>query len=351
VPAIVASSDDGIGGGIQVDVYDHHGGQKPFHAWYELVVLATSRKEQTYSFFMDRPGLFGGDYRLIIDGGYNRTPRAQYYGIGNDTERDRDLEDARFYEYDRGDLGGKATLRRKLGHGFQAVGLFYAHRFFVKAPPGNFLAQDNPTGVHGGFIGMFGVGLARDTRDNESWPTRGGFDEISARIAPGPAAFAPFGGVGLYVRRYYKLTPKLIFAARGAIDFMGGDPAFFSMENLGLSTEAAVGGSSTLRGLPRSRLLGKAKMLLAGELRFLPFEIHPFHANVRIGGAAFVDTGRVLGNYDEPIFGPDHKGLDLSIGEGLGFRIVYENDFVIRIDFGHSSEDLARSYLDTGHPF
>jgi outer membrane protein assembly factor BamA len=343
VPAIVISSDSGYGAGIQLDLYDHRLPVEPYVTQYEFVFTATSKKEQNYAFSIDKPQILGGDCRLKANASYERTPQSQFFGIGNESERDPILEDLNFYEYDRSELSADASLQKKMQGApkISIVGQFTAKRYVFRTEDGSFFEEEQPLGAEGGIFAEWGVGLLRDTRDKEAWPTKGGQDELSLRGSAAPFDAHPYLGANLTLRRYLELAPKTTLGVRAAADVLTGDAPFFVQERFGLEAISSVGGSSSLRGFPRARFVGDKKFLTSAEIRALPWSTHLFGLALDLGGAAFIDAGKVF----------DEEPSVLHVGAGLGFRLVYEKDFVVRIDVAHSSEDIARVYLDVGHPF
>jgi hypothetical protein len=340
VPAIVASTDSGVGGGVQMNLYDHRRPIQPYAAQYEVVFTATSKREQTYSLFVDKPQILGGSYRIRAGLSFERTPRSQFFGFGNDSERDPLLDDARFYEYDRSELSADLSLRKRLREEeWSFVGQLTAKRFLFRSLEDSFFAQEQAFGSEGGFFTELGAGFLRDDRDQETWPVQGGFDEFSLRGAT--FAGEPYLGGNLTLRRYFPLAWATVLSTRLAADVIVGDAPFFVQERFGLDGISAIGGGSSVRGFPRARFIGKKKMLTGAELRYLPWSTKLFGLSLDLGGAAFVDLGKVF----------DLPESKIHAGAGLGFRLIYEKDFVVRIDLAHSNEDLTRVYLDVGHPF
>lgn len=341
VPAVVASSDAGYGGGILVDFYDHRKPIKPYQAMYEIIITATSKRQQSYQISLDRPQILGGDYRIKARLYYERTPQMQYFGVGNSTTRDLALEEEDFYEYDRGELSAEASLQRRFLPKWSVFGKAISKYFMLQAAPESLFAQDQPLGEEGGRFLEWGAGLLRDDRDKELWPTSGGYDELSLRTSPAPFNRTSYVGLNATLRRYLPLSKSVVLGGRAAVDLLFGDAPFYAQERFGLEGPTSIGGGSSLRGLPRARFIGDQKILLNAELRALPFSAKLFGLHLDFGAAAFVDAGKVI----------DDGSQTLHVGQGVGLRLLYEKDFVVRFDFARSNEDALRVYLDVGHPF
>lgn len=344
-PVLVASTDAGLGGGFQLNFFDHRERRRPYDAAYELIMTATSKKEQYHALRLDYTGLWGGAYRLETKVFYNRIPKSQFFGLGNDSPRDPVLEEEGFYDYDRGIFSATSTLRRTLTGHWQLLGQMAARHYTIWAEPDSLLRQVSPAGVEGGFWGRLVLGVAHDSRDSEVWPTRGGFSEIFLQAAlAGPE---PHAGLALITRRYARLAPRLALAGQLAFDLLFQDPPFYVQEMFGLQSLVGLGGRSTLRGLPRGRFLGKARFLANVEMRFLPLTIRLLGLRLDLGAAAFLDAGRVLEDYDKPL-----GGLGLHLTQGAGLRVLYERSLAVRFDIGYSHEEEdTRLYINVHHPF
>jgi hypothetical protein len=120
-----------------------------------------------------------------------------------------------------------------------------------------------------------------------------------------------------------------------------------------------LGGQDTMRGFFPHRFLGKARLLLNGELRFKLVDFDFFDLwRVQLDGVAFGDGGRVFiddddlsdeFHVDEDLIGRILDDFQYSYGGGL--RIALSDALVARIDVGFSDEETALVYLAFGHTF
>jgi outer membrane protein assembly factor BamA len=195
------------------------------------------------------------------------------------------------------------------------------------------------------------AGIAVDTRDNEPSPTRGFFVDASVRgAAPFTGSASTFGGGNVTARLYAPLLPSraLVVADRVIADVVFGDaPVRERMRFGGLVELSGLGGQDTARGVRLSRYPGRLRLSHQIELR-------ADVAHIDIGGndlglvvAGFVDGGLAL-------FGGDvDDDARLLIGTGVALRVIWNENFVFRIDLAVSPEEPGRVgfYTAPNHPF
>jgi outer membrane protein assembly factor BamA len=315
----------------------------PYHALYEMLVLYSSKGVQAYTGSIDRPGL--GKYRLKMQAAYFKDPN-RYYGLGNESVRDPKIEATGINESPFRFYGMNLFLRRNLVGHLQLVGALESRRYLVDALPGSLVVQEQPSGIEGNLVNQFGIALFRDTRDNESNPSRGNFYELSLRVAPPGINVHSYVGASFISRNHFSLGRDITLAGRFVLDGLFGDAPFTVQDKFGLDGTYSIGGGRSLRGYPEGRYIGKLKTLVNLEARALPFSSTIRGLHFDFGAAAFLDTGRVLKDISTSL-----NGLNLHSGIGAGLRILYEKDFVVRFDMAHSKEDTLRFYLDVGHIF
>jgi hypothetical protein len=152
--------------------------------------------------------------------------------------------------------------------------------------------------------------------------------------------------------RFYQpvFTERLVAAARLFVDVMGGDVPVFLLSSFGgvewLDGWGGIGGVYTARGILKNRLQGQVKALANGELRWRFLSVAPGNQHLDFTLIAFVDAGQA---WVDPRFA---DGGIPSYGGGGGLRIAWENDFILRLDYGYSPSDSTSGfYLDFGHLF
>jgi hypothetical protein len=395
VPAINFNTDDGFGYGVILMFVDRaDGNYDPFRYSVLLQLFQTTRQVASHLINVDAPRFMGSQWRMGLELGYARTLYAPYYGLGNTAQYDKALsgcEDRealegnpdvcpdnpafrglRYYTYDYRSLPRvRLNARRAITDTWR---LFLGYRLRMDrirsrytpdelGQTGNSrLIEDVSSGLIASHEGALAdsvsertsevtFGIQYDTRKPESSPHRGMFHELSVRGGAGPIGSQfNYWGATLHTRFFHPVIPgysRLVMGWRGLFDMMGGDvpisllPIFGGLEN-----RDGLGGVHSARGILSRRYQGPVKLLLNSELRWTPFSVEPFRQQFDFTFAGFLDAGRVWSNLKFSEGG----GLKTSAGGGL--RVVWNREFVIRMDYGVGlTEPSTGFYLDIGHIF
>jgi outer membrane protein assembly factor BamA len=201
--------------------------------------------------------------------------------------------------------------------------------------------------AHGGAVTNFSVGLVADTRDNEPNPNRGIWSE--AMLVSSPKLLGndnPFYKLVLSHRQYFTLFPdRLTFAYRLNYQFsLGQEPMPWYMLNYTFSTfddREGLGGSKTLRGILRNRVVGEGFALGNFELRWKFAKFEFLKQNWYLALSPFVDMAMITKPYElsAPIptgFLGEDDGLHLSYGAGL--HIALNQNFIVAVDYGLAAD-------------
>jgi outer membrane protein assembly factor BamA len=194
------------------------------------------------------------------------------------------------------------------------------------------------------------VGLAWDTRDREIGTQRGTFTELLVQRAD-----EKLGGDHSYTRvtftdrRYYTLHSSLVFANRLLVQEVSEGAPLQDLHRIQTSfkQQEGLGGSKSLRGLPKNRYVGRGLFLWNAELRWRVANFRligrPFHAVL----SAFLDSGRVWeeGVRLEELLTSLHRGY------GGGVRLGMGESFVVALDAGTSRETGMPIYIGLGYLF
>jgi hemolysin activation/secretion protein len=105
-----------------------------------------------------------------------------------------------------------------------------------------------------------------------------------------------------------------------------------------------LGGSSSLRGIPKDRYIGKSLLLSNSELRWRATEFSLFGRSSFLALSAFGDAGRVWADQ----FRVEQALEDLHVGYGGGLRVGVGPSFIVATDVGHSNESAAAVYIGLG---
>jgi hemolysin activation/secretion protein len=145
------------------------------------------------------------------------------------------------------------------------------------------------------------------------------------------------------------LGDRLTFANRCIVQDLYGDAPFYDLSTIQTSFKQreGLGGSRTLRGIPRNRYVGKGRFLWNAELRWHAADFAVVGRSFRMILSAFVDTGRVW--EEGPVLGEFPS--DMHTGFGGGVRVGFGENFIAGLDVGHSSESTAALYINTGYIF
>ncbi len=205
----------------------------------------------------------------------------------------------------------------------------------------------------GGWSNNVKLGLVYDTRDFEPNPMKGIWSEVVFFLAPGFFGNGDFGFAKISAthRQYFTLVKdKLSFVYR--LNYQGtiaGKVPFYMQPYMinSFSNSAntdGLGGSKTIRGMMRNRVVGDAFAFGNLEFRWKFYRTVIFNQNIYLGLNAFLDAGQVVKKIDldmsgVPIFHTTdhffiHDAERLHTTLGGGFRIVMNENFIVAVDYG-----------------
>jgi len=204
----------------------------------------------------------------------------------------------------------------------------------------------------GGFIPLLKTGLVFDTRDNEPNPMKGMWTEAFIFGAPtfnsSKAGFIKFNFTH---RQYFTLIERdLSLAYRvGYQGTLAGHAPFYyqtQIETSLMKDQLGLGGSKTIRGIYRNRVVSDGFAYGNVELRWKAVHFNWINQNFYIGLNGFYDFGKVVQPIQvESIVAPmssipqpdyfDFASPDkLHMSYGAGLRIVMNQNFIIAVDYG-----------------
>ncbi|MGI5865481.1 MAG: Omp85 family outer membrane protein [Myxococcales bacterium] len=348
VPLASFNSDDKLGFGLAGGAYVYGGGRRPYAHAFAGQVFMTTGGVQSHFLRYDGPQFLGSGVRLEGRLDYRREKFAPYFGPGNNSAPDFEGEErSGLYTYERLNAGGWVRVRIGTPGAVPQPYVGYSFRFTsVRPHEGSLLEQQRPLGVEGGRTGQVLVGIVRDTRDDESDPSRGGSQELALRIGSrATGSDYDYGQATLTVRHFVPLGRWLVLGGRVAGDWLFGDVPFYEWPNLGgLLGAEGIGGISSVRGIARHRYTGTLKLLANVELRATLAEPRILGRRIKVGGVLFADAGRAW--FEESYDGPWYR---LHTAGGVGVRLVH-GAAVARFDFG-ISRDRQAVYFMLGHMF
>ena len=401
LPAVNYDSDLGFGFGAIASVARFAPGYRPYKWRLELLLQATVKrapgKGAEFPFHddylnMDFPGLLGNRLRIAARVGFRKFADTGYYGFGNASKFEKPWADIDPAE----DPDAYQTARRyhKFDHIYPLVWVNARIRLWDRSTPeqrrriealvgvnatyniirpyeGSKLAQDIATldddtpdartladllrGTDPHMLLVLNLGLLFDSRDHEFTPTRGTFTELSVRSSPGVQQDLRYAALTLNTAWYKALVGEyLSFAVRGVADLILGDAPFQELTRFGaMMPRDGPGGGWSLRGVPRQRYAGKAKLIQNLELRSLFWKFSIRQQRFAVGAVAFLDTARIWSDlHRSEQGGVNIDGGTFKVGTGGGLRVRWGETFLIRFDGAYSpTEGTPGFYVDIGHVF
>ncbi len=210
----------------------------------------------------------------------------------------------------------------------------------------------------GGWVNTIKAGVAWDSRDNRPNPMKGIWTELGIEISP-KFLGNDWGFSKFYIthRQYFTLVENdlsLVYRLGYQTTLSGEVPFFYQSQMItsrltGYSSEG-LGGSSTLRGVLKNRVIGDAFVLGNVELRWKPVHFKLFNKDSYLGLNLFYDFGTVtkgieipgtlqstfnsrMSEYNFPdFFKPGEEKLHHCAG--ISIMPVWGQNFVVAIDIG-----------------
>lgn len=209
----------------------------------------------------------------------------------------------------------------------------------------------SPEEKDGGSTNFLKLGVVYDTRDNEPSPMSGMWSEAVLFTAPGFLGNGDFGysRISLTHRQYFTIIERdLSFAYR--INYqqtLGGNVPFYMLpymiNSFSLSSNTdGLGGSRTVRGMLRNRVVGDGMAFGNLELRWKFYHGVWFNQNIYLALNGFMDGGQVVSKKKIDLPGGSELSNFYRDGEeklhitlGGGFRIAMNENFIVAIDYGN----------------
>jgi outer membrane protein assembly factor BamA len=373
VPFVGGNSDMGFGGGYIASLARVDPELEPYLYRIETAGTLTVGKDETGGWrvpytdvylLVSFPNLVKDRIGLDLRVSYTLESNLKYYGLGNASSIDAGLDPSdTFFEHARTHPTLRATFEYRVKPFAVTLGASYTQNWF-EVPDGTRLANDiaSPDPRVRELVGgaethgapKVALGVAWDTRDDETSPVRGLY--ITERLEVTPTTLGAvdyrFARLDTAVHVFVPLVARdrrLVFAARVANDLLFGDAPFYELPRY--EDTFAIGGAKGVRGVPGQRYYGKVKVLSNFELRSELFSAQILGDERRFGIVGFADVGRLWADYrHDPEL--DGTGLGLKYGLGGGLRVASGQAFVLRVDVAWSPDaNPIGGYLLAGHIF
>lgn len=355
----------------------------PYRAELDLTLFNTTRNQREIMLTLDVPYIFNTKWRLRFEGGYESNPNLLYFGtttktlnplsyypkqdstqqlISNASYSDYKnnlINASQFYNtYIKKEFIVNVSMERSFMEGKMRGLIGYeVAQVNISTFAGNSMLEhdaENNTiiGAGNNLVTIFQLGWIYDTRDLEPDPGNGVFAEVTNELSLNALGSAfnfnkTFAHVNVYKNLLKKHPKTLVLAARVAGGYTAGNAPFFEYQDQ-WSSEGSIeglGGPNTIRGYKQSRFLGRVMTFNNLELRYRFADTHVLKQHLAFGLVPFFDIGGVWDKLDQL---SDFSNYRYS--EGLGFRIVWNVNTVLRFDYAVSQED-HQFFFNLAHAF
>ena len=390
-PVVGYSDDLGIQYGVNYTIFDYGDGSL-FPNYRHNAVMEFSRYTRgqtslklTYQSAYLIPGI-----RVSAAIAYNMNPMYHFYGFnGSATPVNRSLDrkdGVAFYDIDRKFVRAVATFQGPIIEGLDwAAGVnFLSYKIGTLNPKYGYDPQNSLYNSYiasgmirqdeagGGNVLEFNAGLAYDTRNATTIPSKGIWSELYFTLAPD--AFRTgysYTRLSAHFRHYVGIVDndRLTFAYHLAYQgIISGDPPFYILQNItslvvNRTVNEGLGNKNTIRGTLYNRFIGKGYVWANFETRVKLFSFNiPTHLfslqnqDFYLAANPFFDCGAIV----SPFRLDAGKGTDLYRevtkmhgSYGTGFKLVMNRNFVASVevarplsrDDGHFALIMGTNYL------
>ena len=359
LPAINFDADEGFGYGVLAEIYQYgQRGAAPYEWSLQPKVFLTTEGRRDLTVFVDAPDLLQGGWRLDAFLGSERQIATPYYGVGNATPYDPDLEaedgpNPRYYRFGRTRASATFNLQKPIGdtrlRWLFGGGLVRTELEAVPEGLGTTLFQQDVGGaLEADWTNYLRAGLVWDSRDRQTGPTRGAWTEfIVQRVDRRFGADQEYTRWTLTDRRYVPLSSRLVFAHRVLVQGVSeGTPVYdLSRVQTSFKQDEGLGGSRSVRGVSKNRFSGRGMLIWNSELRLRTADFDMIGRSFHLTLSAFLDQGRV---WEENIAVGEFLS-DLHRGYGGGVRVGMGENFTVAFDVGSSAETSLPFYIGLGY--
>jgi hypothetical protein len=389
LPTITYNSDLGLQYGALVNLF-HYGDGSVYPEYYHSLYAEVSRFTKgsgIYRFFYDSKYLIP-NIRLTTDLSYLPDQALDFYGFNGfqtvynknwEDDEHADYKSRMFYKHKRNifrtkiDFQGKTGIKNinwaaglnLLNYEVATVDLERLNKGKSddEALPDIATLYDNyvswgiidPKEEKGGFFTSLKGGFVYDSRDNEPNPMKGIWSEAVLFQSFGEEY--TFTKIALTHRQYFTLIKNnLSFAYRlGYQGIIAGTAPFYMLPYMvssysNSSNTDGLGGSKTVRGMIRNRVVGNSVAYGNMELRWKFTHFKWINQNFYLALNPFVDLGQVIDerpvDWNNIDFGTElasdyfNDGKDnVHITYGCGFRIAMNQNFIIAADVGFPADE------------
>lgn len=233
-----------------------------------------------------------------------------FYGLGNETSaQDKDVL---LMQLVRVRLEGERKLATNY---YGGLNIAYERYRFSDKEDGGIFDRQHPYGKEGGYHLLLGISQMYDSRDHNTYTTRGHYARVKYAYSPGLGGGSNFRGslIDVDLRTFFPLTGALTLGLNAHYNTTFGSRIPFYVYR-------ELGGDMMMRGYYNGRYRDRSLLAAQGELRY---RFHP-----RLGVAGFAGTGSTY-----------HDGLSNarfipSYGGGIRYFFDLEHQSSIRVEYG-----------------
>jgi outer membrane protein assembly factor BamA len=354
----------------------------PYRAELKVAVFVTNKAQRELSLGLDIPYIANTKWRLRTEAAYSIDPNQLFFGV---TEKSlaglsytnpstgRIVNNASFKNYENSLTGNRAFYNtytkteavlnisgeRSFFEGRVRLLIGYEIASINISTPLNdssYVHEESLAGNITGFgknrISLLQAGIIYDTRDIETDPSNGIFAEITNELSSKALGSQyNFNKTFIHVNGYYSILPKklkkVVLCGSFGLSNTSGAAPFFEYPDA-WSSEGDIdgmGGSRTLRGFKQARFAAPVMQYTNFELRFRFWQHNILKQHLVFSGVPFFDEGGVWDSFSRI----NHLE-NLRYAEGLGLRIVWNVNTVLRFDYAISKED-HQFFFQLGHTF
>jgi hypothetical protein len=390
VPDLSSDPVNGFGAGAEGSLFFNGKKKDPFFAYtpyraeLDVAVFITTKLQKEIKMALDVPYILNTKWRLRAEAAYEINPNLLYFGIteaslkplsyspGNNPLLPA-VTNASYKAYDNS-LTGKRAYYNTYTKKEAVLNISMEHSFYegrLRALVGYEIASVNLStplndssllhkdalankvkGFGNNMVSFVQVGLIYDTRDLETDPSNGSFAELTNELSlMALGSQYNFNKTFFHYNLYKSLFPKklkrFVFAGRVAIGYTQGDAPFYEYQDE-WSSEGSIeglGGGNTLRGYKQSRFLGRVMQFNNFELRCKFAQVKILKQTLAFSAVPFFDLGAVWDDMSRIGHLENYR-----YSEGLGLRIAWNVNTILRFDYAFSKED-RQFFFSLGHVF
>lgn len=368
VPDLSSDPLTGFGAGAEAQFFidgkrsDPFFAYTPYRAEIDLSIFYTTKSEREFEFVWDVPYVFNTQWRLRGRAEYTVNPDYEFFGINETTlEPLSNLtgNTDNYNTYQQVEKSANLTLEHSWFQGKVRTLIGYEYAWYQTTSPLNdnslLIEQSNAgliTGYGTGHTGLVQLGLIYDTRDLEDDPSNGMYIELTDEYSSNAFGSAynynrTFFHYNFYQRLFPQVFKKLVFAARIGVGYTTVNAPFYEYLDQWTSEGDidALGGAQSLRGYTQSRFDAPAMALANIELRYRFWETDVVKQHLAFYIIPFFDAGGIGNTLGRVVNIPN-----LRFSEGPGAQIAWNEDTILRFDFGISPEG-TQFYFGIGQIF